>query len=257
MKNIFLDTEVGYIMTFSKKIVYDKYIRFIDDLLPDMYAFNGIFITDSLDEKTIESIISKEINYSIKNNRKFLKIESFNFNNMKNINNLIKSTCFDLSEVLSIKTSKYRELTGNTNCKILKADNHKVISDAIQVDILANQNHMGVEFATRRVNRKALIYEDDQVTLDIYVCYLGDRAIGNCEMYTNGGIAKIEDFDILEEYQRQGYGTMFIKKLLEICDESGVEIAYVVTDKKDTPREMYYKCGFQKETEKYEILVFL
>lgn len=35
----------------------------------------------------------------------------------------------------------------------------------------------------------------------LYVCYYNDIPIGNCELMLNNEVAKIEDFNILENYQ--------------------------------------------------------
>ncbi len=66
-------------------------------------------------------------------------------------------------------------------------------------------------------------------------------------LFIKDGISKIEDFDILEEYQRQGYGTSVLRRLLEESGSSNMDFAYLTTDNADTAKEMYKKCGFSIE----------
>ena len=45
-------------------------------------------------------------------------------------------------------------------------------------------------------------------------------------------------------YQKQGYGTSVVRKLLEQAYIENVDIAYLITDHFDTAKDMYKKCGF-------------
>ncbi len=129
---------------------------------------------------------------------------------------------------------------------IHKADEYEILTAGINVDILANQQHMGEDFAKRRIERKSEVYRSTDTNLDLFVCYADNKPIGNCELLHNDNIVKIEDFDILTDYQRKGYGTQFLKFLLEEAHKYGSEIAYLVTDQEDSAKEMYTKCGFSK-----------
>jgi len=102
---------------------------------------------------------------------------------------------------------------------------------------------MGEEFAIKRSKRKMEVYKDNP-DLNLYVCYKGKEPIGKCELFIKDGIAKIEDFDIIEEFQKQGYGTSMLHKLLEESLNAGADIAYLITDNFDTAKDMYKKCGF-------------
>jgi len=66
-------------------------------------------------------------------------------------------------------------------------------------------------------------------------------------------VGRIEDFDILQKYQRKGFGTSVLKHLLEEARANCVEFVYLITDSGDTAKEMYKKCGFKKAGEKTEL----
>lgn len=138
-------------------------------------------------------------------------------------------------------------------CTVKKAISQKVLQDGIEVDILANKSGMGKDFATKRIHRKSEVYQRPDSSLDLYVCYYQDIPVGNCELMFSNDIAKIEDFDILENYQRQGYGTSVIKHLLGQVKEKNIDYAYLITESEDTAKEMYKKCGMKKVGEKTEL----
>ena len=156
-------------------------------------------------------------------------------------------------DYMYIEPSIGRYLKGNKECTIMKAESEKVLGDGREVDILANGPSMEFEFAERRIDRKLEIYREPSSNLDLYVCYHIEMVIGNCELMLNGDTVKIEDFDILESFQRKGFGTSVIKHLLEEAAKNGLEFVYLITDGEDTAKEMYKKCGFQKAGEKTEL----
>lgn len=113
---------------------------------------------------------------------------------------------------------------------------------------------MTLEFANRRIERKFQIYSDQNNSLDFYVCYKGHEPVGNCELFANGPMAKIEDFDILDIHQKQGFGSHIISELLEKCHHNGVTYAYLVTDAADTAKVMYEKVGFKWAGSRTELM---
>ena len=66
-----------------------------------------------------------------------------------------------------------------------------------------------------------------------------------------------EDFDIIEMYQRKGFGSFVLRTLLKECSENGIEQAYLVTDHDDTAKDMYAKCGFKPVGKSFELMFHL
>ncbi|WP_058307693.1 GNAT family N-acetyltransferase [Gracilibacillus massiliensis] len=160
-------------------------------------------------------------------------------------------------DLMFIETKNFSQLKGNPACNIYSAEDHKVLEDGIKVDITANQTEMGLDFAQRRINRKAEIYKDNNKEIQFFVCYCDGVPIGNIEYMPFNGMVKLEDFDIIEEHQSKGFGTSVLKHLLEIAYNDNIEIVYLITDSSDTAKEMYKKNGFMKIGEKTELLFFL
>jgi spore maturation protein CgeE len=134
---------------------------------------------------------------------------------------------------------------GNENCIIKKATNLRILKDGIEVDIEANKKAMGEDFAKKRIDRKKLVYEDPLRQLDLYVCYHNDVPIGNCELLMVDTVGKIEDFDIIEAYQRKGYGTSLLNFVMDEAIVAGADYIYLLTDAEDTVKDMYKKCGLE------------
>ena len=139
---------------------------------------------------------------------------------------------------------------------VLKADKPDINQDGRMVDIVANYQSMTLEFAIRRIDRKFKVYSSDKA-LDLYVCYDGIEPVGNCELFSKGNLAKIEDFDIIEMHQRKGFGSYVIKRLLKVCHDNGIGEAYLVTDHDDTAKDMYLKCGFHLVGHRKELMFHL
>jgi spore maturation protein CgeE len=253
MVSKFSNTEIVYAKKFAENYEDNQIIRFYDNKLPGMYMHNFTLIKEGGCKEKFRKIILAELEERKKGNADFLRIE-FNFSIQDNfINDLPVVPEVSKYDYMYIEPQVSYSLTGNEGCIIKKALSEKVLREGIDVDILANQSAMGSEFAGKRIYRKSEVYKQFDSNLNLYVCYYDSIAIGNCEFMLNDHIAKIEDFDILENYQRKGFGTAVLKHLLEEAKENSVEFVYLITDSGDTAKEMYIKCGFKKAGEKTEL----
>ncbi len=247
------DTEIEYVKNFSRSSEDNEIIRFWDDNLPDMYTHNFILIKNKFEIDHIKNIILNELEGRKKEGFNFLRVE-FNFpidnDNFEDFKIMPEITKYDY---MYIDPEMGAGLTGNQECIIRKAVSETVLKDGIEVDILANEANTGKDFAEKRIYRKSKSYQKSSINLDLYVCYNNGIPVGNCELLLYKNIAKIEDFDILENYQRRGFGTAVIKHLLKEAAEQKIDIVYLITDSDDTAKEMYKKCGFKKAGEKTEL----
>jgi len=248
-----LDTELEYIRKFAEDHDDKEVIRFYDNNIPNMYTHNFTLIKDSICKEKFKKIILEELENRRNEKADFLRIE-FNFpfheDFIEDLPIIPQVTKYDYMYI----APRMREyLTIKEGCVIKEALSEKVLKDGIEVDILANQSGMGIEFAEKRIYRKAEVYKQLNSNLNLYVCYDNDIPIGNCELMLNNKVAKIEDFDIVSNYQRKGFGTSVLKHLLEEAEKQGAELGYLITESGDTAKEMYKKCGFKKAGEKTEL----
>lgn len=253
MLNILSSTDIEYTKKFTKDYEYNETIRFYDNKITDMYSHNFTFIKNNVTKDRLIRIIPKEIENRRNENADFLRIEfDFPIDDVL-IDELPLAPKMTKYDYLYIDTQKGDYLIGNKDCIVKKAASKEILKDGIEVDILANGPGMGTDFARRRVYRKSEIYEKPNSNLDLYVCYYNGIAVGNCELMIHNDIAKIEDFDILEDYQRKGFGTSILKHLLNEATKHNIKLAYLITGSEDTAKEMYKKCGFKKAGEKIEL----
>lgn len=249
-----LEMEKDYVSLFSEVIEKEDTIQYIDSALPDMHTHNFTFYKS--DQGLLE-FIKKEIEKKDTKEKGFFRVETSYPISSKILESLPIKPQVCTYDFMYIETKKYTELKANKACTILKAAEHKVLEDGMVVDINANLKGMGLDFAKRRINRKVEIYRNDDKPLQLFVCYVDGVPVGNIEYMLLNGMVKLEDFDILEEYQRKGFGTSVLRHLIENAYNNNIEIAYLITDSSDSAKEMYKKNGFIKAGEKTELLFFL
>lgn len=250
-------TEIEYIKKFTESYENNEIIRFYDKKLPDMYTHNFTLIKNNVLENKYRGLILEELSNRRNQKADFLRIELNCTLKDEVIRDLPVAPRISRYDYMYIEPHKGDYLTTIEGCIIKKARSEEILKDGIKVDILANQSAIGTEFAQKRILRKSEIYQQLDSNLELYVCYYNRIPIGNCELMLNNEVAKIEDFDILEAYQRKGFGTSVVKQLLEVTKEQGIEFAYLITDSEDTAKDMYRKCGFKKAGEKTELFFAL
>lgn len=249
-----LDTEIEYVKMFSEVVETDHALTFINSAIPDMYTHN--FSLYKSNEGLVE-YISNELDKEETKAKGFFRVETPYSISETQLENLPIKPQICNYNFMYIDTKKFKELNGNPECTILCADTKQILDDGINVDIAVNAEGMGLDFAQRRINGKADVYKNNDNAVQLFVCYSGETPIGNIEYMPMHGIVKLEDFDILEAYQRKGFGTSVLKHLLEKAFHNNIEHAYLITESDNTAMEMYEKCGFEKVAEKTELLFFL
>ncbi len=238
-----LETEFKYIKCFSDYAEQQKYIIFTDKKLLDMYMHNFIFLKESMEMEELRNFIENKLSEMQKSSNEHLHIMMDYGMKWDALKNLIQEPEITEYCFMAIEPKDFKKLKVKDDCIVLKADTLEILYDGYKADVQANKVAMGEEFALKRSKRKMKVYKENP-HLNLYVCYKGKEPIGKCELFIKDGIAKIEDFDIIEEYQKQGYGTSMLHKLLKESLTAGADIAYLITDNFDTAKDMYKKCGF-------------
>lgn len=238
-----LETELKYIKCFSDYAELKKSIIFTDKKLLDMYMHNFIFLKESMEMGELRNFIENKLSEMQKLNNEHLHIMMDYGVKWDELKNLIQEPEITEYCFMAIEPKDFNKLKVKDDYIALRADTLEVLDDGYKADVQANKAAMGEEFAIKRSKRKMEVYKENP-DLNLYVCYKGKEPIGKCELFIKDGIAKIEDFDIIEEFQKQGYGTSMLHKLLEESLNAGADIAYLITDNFDTAKDMYKKCGF-------------
>ncbi|GKX66073.1 GNAT family N-acetyltransferase [Inconstantimicrobium mannanitabidum] len=253
MLDRFLSSEIEYTKKFAETYEDDEIIRFRDISLKDMYMHNFTLIKSKVSKDDFRKIIIQELEKRKSEDADFLRIEcNFPIDDM-DINEFPLVPEVTKYDYLYIEPKMSEYLHIKKNCIVKKALSGEVLNDGIKVDVLANEAAMSNEFACKRILRKSEVFKKLDSNLDLYVCYDNGIAIGDCELMINNEISKIEDFDIIKQYQRKGFGTSVLKYLLQESKEKNVEFAYLITNSAGTAKDMYKKCGFKKAGEKTEL----
>lgn len=101
----------------------------------------------------------------------------------------------------------------------------------------------GENFARRSAMNyifKALI----EKKTSFYGIFEKEVLVGTIEVFEYKNAIKVEEFVIDDDYQKKGYGSTLLRKVLDDAKAKGLTEVYLTADFNDTPKEMYEKMGF-------------
>lgn len=255
MINLLKQTEIEYIKCFSKETKTETSISFWDEKFEDFYGSNLTMLTKKSNEREIIEIINKEITLKRRENRDFLLFELDGEVTEEVIKHLsLWPSRIDKLDYMTIETKEYKNINYREDCLVKEVNNPNAINDLIRINILDYAQLVGKSYANRRIRRKVNVYKDLGNHLTSFISYLGNEAVGSCEILVNENIAKIEDFGILLPYQNRGVGKSILHKVLNDAHNKNVKIAYVVTESNGIAKEIYEKYGFKKVGEKTQLI---
>lgn len=252
-----IDTELKYFNCFCNAEAFETHIHFNDDNIKDMYSHNFTYVHEDINDEDFIQLISRELAHRKTDEKRYLRVITHKTISDDLLDRLLIKPEVDRYVYYGKRTDSFSDMKTKENARIEKAKDPQAIEHGRFIDVSANYLHMTMEFAIRRIDRKFMVYNDSNLPLDLYVCYDGLEPVGNCELLINNDTAKIEDFDILEMYQKKGFGSHVLRSLLEISHNRGVKYAYLVTDQEDTAKEMYIKNGFELAGGRTELMFFL
>jgi spore maturation protein CgeE len=242
----FREVENGYLENFSQRDDLGEQVVFWDDRLPDMYAFNCTLVKEG--PTGVFELAARRLSEAKRTGKDFLQ--------------LILHPSIDVSGRLRedfsslgfrVETYLYMELAGrdvsgfqgNEDCTVIRVTREEELADGQRLDVETSvAAGMPPEFAVRKAQRKSEVFRDPAKLLFSYLCYHQGQAIGKCELYLNGGYAKLEDFDVVARRQRNGFGTAILKKMITDAVDQGAQHIYLIAATEDTPKDMYRKLGF-------------
>jgi Acetyltransferases len=248
-----LECEIAYSKCFSKTVESEKFIRFCDKLLPDMYYHNFTLLSDYCSDTEIYQQIEKEITLRKMKNEKFCNIVSL----PPIPKNLLDK--FTIKPQISIEgfylfdNDKLSSLLRKIEYNISQVNSSKMIDELILLELEQHGELFGQDFCKRKINR----YKDAYLATGgvySYICYdSSGKAVGNCELFIYNGIAKIERLSVSPKSQCLGYGIAILRTMIEIALENNASKIYLIADENDTPKNIYLKYGFKKIAEKNDL----
>ena len=238
---------------FSDAVDTQHFIRFRDDLLKDMHYHNFTLIKSSNSDDELFDIIENEILLRKTQGMDFCNIVSFVPISGPLAQRFTTKPEITVDGFYVFDNNKLPELRIRKNCSISSANNEAMMDDILRLDLEHDKDSLGVDFCTRRVNRRKKVYLSSE-GVTAYICYDDNKAVGSCDLLIHKDTAKIEDFSVSPTKQRQGYGTTILKFVIESALSCGASTIYLVASEDDTAKEIYLKNGFNKIGQKTNLL---
>ncbi len=225
----FEDISLNY-MNDSSIIKNEKdYISYRNDNFKLKYDFNKYEI---INEDHLEKLIKK---IKKDNDRDFLELETPNRHNDL-FPDMVESNCIIMhSNIYAIDIN----IKHNNICKY--EDKYK---DDYYDIVFNNNKAYGEEYAKLNALYKIDMLNKKPNNYKSYLIYDNNNAIGVIDAYLFLDNAYLEDFEIKEEYQNQGYGSSLFMYALNDLKMLGIKEIYLEADNYDTPKEMYKIWGF-------------
>ena len=246
--NKIIECEIEYLKCFCKSNEQPDFIRFQDNLMPDMYYHNYTWVKSINNDNALLKLIESEITYSKSAGKNSCLIRChipISNSILTQLARLTHKPKVSVSGYYVFDVSNLPNLNKVKDCSVVKVENDEMVEDILMLDLQHDEEELGRDFCTRRVYRRKDIYLSDE-GVDSYICYYNNEAVGNCDLFIHNGAAKIEDFAVSPQSQRKGYGTTILKSLIETALKRNADIVYLETDEGDTAKEMYRKCGLFK-----------
>lgn len=248
--------EFAYLSCFSTYTEDRTAVRFRDEQLPDMYMHNLTQLKKHMDADALLSFIASELEEARQSGKTFLHIMLDEMIDEKTLEKIHSGPQITYYLFMTAPVDHYRKIPLNPRAVVKPADDDQTYDDGRLVDLESNAPATGEDFAKRKSSRKANAFRQHP-NLSLYVCYAKDKPVGKCEMLVDREMAKMEDFDVLEQYRGQGYGSAIMRRMMEDAMNAGARTFYLMTESDNTAREMYEKYGFTTRGYRTSLLFFL
>lgn len=221
----YLELEKEYLAMFAKTEEHNNYIKVYDSIQPDKYYHNFYELKNDDDLLLSELINKNEGIICFKSNNPI----KYKFQNREN--NIYMHSCIRGIKSLKGSVGVVKELTDNN-------------SEEVEEFLYNDGLEYGEGYA--KSNAKRLVELRNYKNMKAFVIYEDKKVIGYVHTFIYHDFAKIEDFFILDEYQRKGYGSTLFINAVNYLKNNGVNDICLVADNEDTPKQMYEKMGFVK-----------
>ncbi|WMJ22483.1 GNAT family N-acetyltransferase [Paludicola sp. MB14-C6] len=246
-----LNCETQYAKCFCHLYEDETVIRIRDSELEDMYYHNYTNIKQSNKTNLID-IIKTEIQIRKQEQKDFCNV--FIWDNYDNslLTSFNEKPDVSRNGFYLFDISEFPKMVGRDDCYVEKVVSQNMIEDILYCNLQLDEEILGKHFCQRRCYRRSKVYLSDD-GVNSYVCYYNGKPVGNCDLFVHKNTAKIEDFTVIPNQQRKGFGTAILKSLINIALKAGCDKIYLVTDEEDTAKNMYQKIGFHKIGERLDL----
>lgn len=227
------EVEEAYILTFCKKEVHEDYIYYHDDELKTKYYHN--YYVCKNDDNVMESLYHRKSFVQFDLEHPYtgkLKFSDYEYEIEYH------SSIFGLHV---LRNNAYR-------VEKLKESDSSWAYEYFYKDTLK----YGEEYSKENTKRILDVCLKEK-RIDYYFVYDIDKPVGFIEVFQYKDAAKLENFSILEEYQKKGYGSCLFNHVLNELKRMGIKDIYLTADDHDTPKVMYERMGFTMVGRSYQV----
>jgi len=240
------ECEIEYKKLFCKVEKKENFYRFRDSKLIDMYHHNMvIFETNEIQKDELSKLILEELTLAKQTFDYFLcsfdKIIDVDWlENIIDNPDISRDGYYQLDDFQILK-----QVSNKDDLHIEKIETKQHLKDFEIFEVENYGDQYGIDFCKRRVFRYGYKMLEDSSLIG-WLLYKGKDLIGQCDMFSYKGVVKIENFVIHKSMRNEGYGTIFLKKVVEKAVEGGFNKVYLVTDEDERAKELYLRLGFKK-----------
>jgi len=244
-----------YHLAFSRRTVTPHVYLYRDESIPDMYSsnFNEVYAIPDL--AWLRQYIKEALDQAKSEQMAHVRIHltpSIPFT--EQLAAFASDLGYETSVLLYMMAplSLNRSLPPHSGCSVRRGEHPAVREDAVAVMQAFDSLHIDPDFGPRKARRKGEIYAAG--TIVPYVCYALEKPVGVCEWMLSGDFVRMEDFSILDEWQRKGFGTEMIRVMMDDAEKAGATHMYLTTYADDTAQEMYRKIGFREAAKELHLI---
>jgi len=237
-----IEAERQYSLEFSLSEKTEYGLRFTDKNLPDMHCHNFLRI-DRNDLPGLNEIIDSENRYRNSENQEAVQIEVFDCE-YKDVKEIVCEEKLSEQIIMYCETEKFDPAPQYHDARAHIAESDADFAKGKKIDCLSFGLEYG-EFSDRRFDRKLDVYKNRESNMNHFICCSGQNLLGNCDFFVFEKYGKIEDFDVIEEHQRNGYGRIIMQSVKEYASSQNVEILFLQVESDNSAMEMYRKMGFK------------
>ena len=240
------EAERAYLDNFCTSSLEWGLMVFQDKQLPDMFDHNCIRIPHDVPNSRLRQLADIARNTSKATGRPFLKLclsQPLSY----------KSAVSGHEGYYMLPQDQAQQWQVRTDCRIVQMREKAQIQQLYQLeagDSAGSELRPG-DFDRRSVERRSLVYLDEEKPLNCWLCYVGEELAARADLQVTEGVAKIEELITAEKWRRQGLATALLRHLALEAGRQGADLIYLVADEEDTPKEMYLKLGFVKVMDDY------
>lgn len=235
--------ERGYARLYSQEEKTPYGMRYTDLSLPDMYCHNFLRIdTEALG--LFEQAARYEQTYRKRIGCPMVQIEYFGPSRPECMEKL-DPEMLKTQLLMSVELEQIQKKNVTKACSVIVASTPEQAAEGRRIDQIAFGSEYA-DFAGRRFDRKRRVYEDASCGMEHLLVYADGHYVGNCDLFVSGLSAKIEDVDILPEFQGRGYGRALLQDVADRAAKRGARfLALQVDEENDVARSLYSSLGFR------------